>query len=234
MKKMAILLAAVLLLGMLFSGCGQTAVSSIPEGGSSGPGPDADSPYAGLVLEQEQKVVMYASATEPNAIGEVMKLVNERTKAAINTTIDLYFIPSAERATKYPLVMAGGDAVDLIYTANWCYYKEQVEKAGFMELTEDFLQKYMPQTMAALPEAAWEETKINGKMYMVPRNTAAIFPDVGPVINLDIAKKYGFDQDSITTYDDFENFLLAVADNEPGVFAFYASGSNTLYSLALT
>lgn len=235
MKKMAILLTAVLLLGMLFSGCGQTAVSSIPEGGgSSGPGQEAQGPYAGLSLEKEQKVVMYASATEPNAIGEVLKLVNERTKAAINTTIDLYFIPSAERSTKYPLVMAGGDAVDLIYTANWCYYKEQVEKGGFMELTEDFLNKYMPQTMAALPQAAWEETKINGKMYMVPRNTAAIFPDVGPVINVDIAKKYGFDQDAIKTYDDFENFLLTVADNEPGVFAFYASGSNTLYSLALT
>ena len=54
--------------------------------------------------------------------------------------------------------MAGGDTVDLIYTANWCYYKEQVEKAGFMELTEDFLNTYMPQTMATLPESAWKET----------------------------------------------------------------------------
>ncbi len=42
----------------------------------------------------------------------------------------------------------GGDIADLIYTANWCYYKEQVEKAGFLELTEDFLNTYMPQTMA--------------------------------------------------------------------------------------
>ena len=60
-----------------------------------------------------------------------MEAANEKIKAAINTTIDLYFIPSAERAQKYPLVMAGGDEVDLIYTANYCYYKEQVEKAGF-------------------------------------------------------------------------------------------------------
>ncbi len=66
--------------------------------------------------------------------------------------------------------MAGGDEVDLIYTANYCYYKEQVEKAGFMELTEEFLNKYMPQTMATLPESAWKETLINGKIYMVPRS----------------------------------------------------------------
>ena len=41
---------------------------------------------------------MYVTATEPNAIKEVMEAANEKIKAAINTTIDLYFIPSAERA----------------------------------------------------------------------------------------------------------------------------------------
>ena len=58
------------------------------------------------------------------------------------------------------IFMAGGDEVDLIYTANYCYYKEQVEKAGFMELTEEFLNKYMPQTMATLPESAWMYQRI--------------------------------------------------------------------------
>lgn len=234
MKKIAMLLAAVLLLSVLLTGCAKTQGESAPPSVAEESSQATESLYGGFDLSKEQKVVMYASATEPNAIAEVMKLANGRIKEAINTTIDLYFIPGSERATKYPLVMAGGDQVDLIYTANWCYYKEQVEKAGFKELTEDFIKTYLPKTYEVLPQAAWDETKINGKVYMVPRNTAAIFPDSGPVINMDIAGKYGFTADSFKSFDDYENFLLKVADNEPGVYAFYASASNTLRSIALT
>ena len=80
---------------------------------------DGDDPYANIDLSKEETVVMYASASEPNAINEVMEAANEKIKAAINTTIDLYFIPSAERAQKYPLVMAGGDTDVYKRQARW-------------------------------------------------------------------------------------------------------------------
>mgnify|MGYP000620986806 FL=1 len=183
MKKLAFLMAVMMMFTLLLAGCNNTTTSSAPEskpavnrGAGSTPA-DGDDPYANIDLSKEENIVMYVTATEPNAIKEVMEAANEKIKAAINTTIDLYFIPSAERAQKYPLVMAGGDTVDLIYTANWCYYKEQVEKAGFLEQTEDFLNTYIPQTMATLPDAACKETYNNGKIYMVPRSSAAIFPD---------------------------------------------------------
>ena len=76
---------------------------------------------------------------------------------------------------------------DRVYTANHAYYREQVDKGGFRELDMDFIQTYLPQTYGVLPESAWEETHINGKIYMVPRNTASIFPDRGPVIDMDVA-----------------------------------------------
>ena len=236
MRKLAFLLAVMMMFTLLLAGCNNTTsstpVDSSKPADNSGtePGgdtPSTDDPYADIDLSKEETIVMYVTATEPNAIKEVMEAANEKIKAAINTTIELYFIPSAERAQKYPLVMAGGDTVDLIYTANWCYYKEQVEKAGFMELTEDFLNKYMPQTMATLPEAAWKETLINGKIYMVPRSTAAIFPDRGPVVNMDIAEKYGYTADKIKSYKDFRDLLLAIGTNETsnGMYGFYASQS---------
>ncbi len=243
MRKIAMLLAVVMLLGLALTGCNGTTGSSAPQQSSAAgqdnsnaenPGDNSD-PYANIDLGQEEKVVVYVTASEPNAMAEVLKLVNEKTKAAINTTMELYFIPSSERTTKYPLVMAGGDQVDLIYTANWCYYQEQVNKAGFKELTEDFLKEYMPQTWATLPEAAWKETHINGKIYMVPRNTAAIFPDRGPAVNMDIAEKYGYTADKINTYEDFYNLLMAIGTNEVsnGMYAFYASASATLYDIGL-
>lgn len=74
-----------------------------------------------------------------------------------------------------------------------------------MELTPEFLQTNMPQTWATLPESAWEETYVDGKIYMVPRNTAEIFPDRGPFVNMDIAEKYGFTADDIKTYETLKN-----------------------------
>ena len=152
MKKLAFLMAVMMMFTLLLAGCNGTTTSSAPQdsskpaenSGEANQPANTDDPYANIDLSKEETIVMNVTATEPNAIKEVMEAANEKIKAAINTTIDLYFIPSAERAQKYPLVMAGGDTVDLIYTANYCYYKEQVEKAGFMELTEDFLNTYMP------------------------------------------------------------------------------------------
>ena len=240
MKKLALVLAVLMMLG-LFAGCAAKPAESKPAESTPAESTPAEStpaesddPYAGIDLSEEVEVVMYVSATEPNAIAEVVAAANEMSKEDINTTVDLYFIPSSERSTKYPLVMAGGDVVDLIYTANWCYYKEQVEKGGFMELTEDFIAEYMPQTWATLPESAWLETYIGGKIYMVPRSTAAIFPDRGPVINTDVYSKYGYEADDIKDWADLKEALIAIGDKEEGMYAYYASQSYTLSQLALT
>ncbi len=235
MKKLALVLAVLLMLG-LFAGCAEKPAESKPAESTpaeSTPA-DPDNPYAHLDLSEEETIIMYTYGNEPTDMAEILEMVNARTKEAVNATIDLYFVPGSEVSTKYPLIMAGGDEVDLIYTANWCYYKEQVEKAGFTELTEDFIQTYMPQTYATLPPAAWEETKINGKMYLVPRNTAAIPPDVAPIINFDYARQFGYEPEDINSFEKFEEMLLAIADNIDGVYAYYASQSSTMGGVALT
>ena len=67
----------------------------------------------------------------------------------------------------------------------------------------------------------------------VPRNTAEIFPDRGPFVNMDIAEKYGFTADDIKTYDDFKKLLLAIGDKESGngMYAHYQSSTSNLQEL---
>lgn len=239
-RTIALVLATMMLLSVLLSGCGDNSTSSAVSSGSSvatgdAANADPDNPYANLDLSKTENIVTYVVGSEPNAIAEVMAQVNEKTKAAINTTMEMYFIPTSELTTKYPLVMAGGDEVDLVYTANHAYYREQVDKGGFRELDMDFIQTYLPQTYGVLPESAWEETHINGKIYMVPRNTASIFPDRGPVIDMDVAEKYGYTADSFHTWDDFDKFLMAVGTNEVsnGKYAFNASSVANMYDIGL-
>ena len=123
MKKWLTIFLSVSLVLLCFSACGQAAPvsSGLADDTPSAAVADEQSPYAHLDLSKEANVVMYACATEPNAMQEVLELVNQRTKEAVNTTLELYFIPSSERAQKYPLLMAGGDTVELIFTANYCY-----------------------------------------------------------------------------------------------------------------
>lgn len=233
-RTLALVLAAVLLMTALLTGCGNGTSAS----GTNGTGSvavDPNDPYAHIDLSKEEKLVMYVVANEPVDAAEVLELANARMKEQINTTLDVYFIPQAEYATKYPLVMAGGDTMDLIYTANFRDYRSYVEKSSFYELTPEFLQTYMPQTWAILPETAWQETYVDGKIYMVPRNTAAIFPDRGPFVNMDIANKYGYTTEDIKTYDDFKNLVLAIGDKESasGMYAYYQSGSSNMEELGL-
>ena len=231
-RTIALALATMMLMAVLLGGCnnstsstGSSAANGSSTAGGDVSNTDPQNPYANLDLSTEENIVTYVVASEPNAIAEVMAQVNEKLKAAINTTMEMYFIPTSELSTKYPLVMAGGDEIDLIYTANHAYYREQVDKGGFRELTMDFIQKYLPQTYSVLPESAWKETYIGGKIYMVPRNTAEIFPDRGPVIDMDVAAKYDYTADSFHSWEDFDKFLMTVGDKEVpnGKYAFNAS-----------
>ena len=240
-RTIALALAAMMLMAVLLGGCNSnpTNSSSAPADNSTASGDPVDvdlsNPYANIDLSATENIVTYVVASEPNAIQEVMTLVNEKLKAAINTTMEMYFIPTSELSTKYPLVMAGGDEIDLIYTANHAYYREQVDKGGFKELTMDFIQQYLPQTYSVLPESAWKETYIGGKIYMVPRNTAEIFPDRGPVIDMDVAAKYDYTADSFHSWEDFDKFLMAVGTNEVpnGKYAFNASSVANMYDIGL-
>ena len=83
----------MMLLSVLLSGCGDNSTSSAVSSGSSvatgdAANADPDNPYANLDLSKTENIVTYVVGSEPNAIAEVMAQVNEKTKAAINTTME--------------------------------------------------------------------------------------------------------------------------------------------------
>ena len=147
-KTIALVLAAMMLMTLLLSGCGDSSESSKASTGSATTGDaanvDPNNPYANLDTSEEVNLIMYSVADEPLDMDEILEMANERIKSALNATLELYFIPSAEYSVKYPLVLAGGDQVDLIYTANFRDYRNNVEKSSFLELTPEFLQTNMP------------------------------------------------------------------------------------------
>src|SRR5699024_3182174 len=87
----------------------------------------------------------------------------------LNTTVEIKFLNWSDYSTKYSLLLSGGEDVDLIYTAAWCYYNEEAAKGAFLELTDDFLKQYMPYSYEQQPKESWDQISIDGKIYAVPK-----------------------------------------------------------------
>ena len=60
---------------------------------------------------------MYVLGDTPEDMDEVLEKANsEYFEPNLNTTLDLEFLNWSDYSTKYSLLLAGGDSVDLIYT----------------------------------------------------------------------------------------------------------------------
>ena len=98
MKKLAFLMAVMMMFTLLLAGCNNTTTSSAPEskpadnsGAESTPA-DGDDPYANIDLSKEENIVMYVTATEPNAIKEVMEAARKSKRRSILPLICTSFL----------------------------------------------------------------------------------------------------------------------------------------------
>ena len=125
---------------------------------------------AGPDISEEVTLVMYLIGDRPADNDEVFAKINERLKAEINATIDVKFMSWGEYEQKYPLIFASGEDWDIIYTADWCFYNAQATKQGFYEITQEALETYAPMSAETMYPEAWEQAKVDDKVYMLPMN----------------------------------------------------------------
>ena len=182
-----------------------------------------DYDYSGVDLSQPYTVLMYLVGDKFAGTDDVLAKMNEILQKEYNTTLEIEFLPWSDYQTKYPLILAGGEKVDLMYTASWCYLYTEAAKGSFFTLDEDFIKTNMPMTWANQKKESWGQTTINGKCVGVPCNM--MVPNYKYVgIRQDLADKYGIGP--LTSWDDFMNYMLTIAEKETpesGIFAMNAA-----------
>ncbi|MCI5649188.1 MAG: ABC transporter substrate-binding protein [Fusicatenibacter sp.] len=181
--------------------------------------------YANTDLSDSYTVNMYLIGDTPNDWQKVLDKVNAYLEP-YNTKLAVTFMSWSDYQTTYSLVLAGGEQVDLIFTAPWCYMYNEAAKGSFYELTDDFVSKYMPLTDKYQAEESWDETTISGKTIAVPSNVAA---PTGKIVAVrqDLMEKYGMSE--LDTWDDYKEYMLTIAEKETpesGIYALAASGDN--------
>jgi len=247
MKKskflLSVILVLVMLIGIVLSGCDaetgrstepdsseeQTSIDE-PEGTSDTEGSGSDDSGGGLYsqidLSQPYTVNMYVLGDVPEDMDLVLSEINNILKPEFNTTLDITFLAWSDYETKYSLVLAGGEDVDIIYTSSWCFYFTEAAKGAFYEITNDFLSRAMPQTKQTQAEESWAQVTLNGKIYAIPKN------DVSPqakfvAIRDDLREKYGIEP--LTDWNSLEEYLVNIAEKETpesGIWGIAASGGN--------
>ncbi len=169
---------------------------------------------SGLWAENETHLTGYLLGSAPSGLNDVVAALNQKLKADLNATMDINYIGWNELSSKYPLVLAAGENIDWIFTADWCQYMTQAARGAFKEITVADVQKYMPKHWAATPKQSWGQTKVDGKGYMIttatPDRKVTVF-----VIRGDLRKKYGIPP--VTKFSDLGPYLAAVKKNEPSM-----------------
>ena len=187
---------------------------------ADGEGISESSPYygKGYDLADTENIVLYVLGDRPADMDRVLDEVNQKYLLPnLNSTLEVNFLNWSDYQTKYSLILAGGEDVDLMYTSSWCYYNEESGKGAFRELDDDFIQKYFPYTYAEQPEVSWEQAKIGGKIYGVPKGAATFSNYDFIAVRQDLIDKYNLTMPK--DWETFKQYLYELADiqKETGV-----------------
>ncbi|WP_407872544.1 extracellular solute-binding protein [Paenibacillus sp. P36] len=97
------------------------------------------------------------------------KWVKELEKKT-NTDLDIRLVPHADFEKKMVQMFATGDIPDVVQAGASTSGKElagSVQAGVFLELN-DLIKQYAPNLLKTIPQAAWDEVTLNGKIYAIP------------------------------------------------------------------
>ena len=168
------------------------------------------------------ELVMYLVGNKPADYDKVLAKVNEKLKEDIGATVKVHFLGWGEWRNKLPLVLQGGESVDLVVAADYHPHRDFALKGAYMDIT-DLYPKYAPDAAKQLDPQIYDSVLVNDRLYWVPANSAGTNPH-GYVVRGDLMDKYGIED--IGSGDDFIEYLLKVKENEKGLMPYNASQSD--------
>ncbi|HEX7056361.1 MAG TPA: ABC transporter substrate-binding protein [Bacilli bacterium] len=220
------LLAFLITFSLVLAGCGgsdsgssadgannnQTANSANSDDASAAGQASGEGEGSGIDTSKPVQLTMYLLGAAPQGLPDVLKQVNEKLQKDINATLEINYIDWGNLQSKYPLLLASGEPIDLIYTADWNFYAQEAAKGAFMPLTQEMLQKYMPRHWKATSQDIWNGTMIDGKYFMIPTSS----PDKkvqAALIRKDLREKYNVPE--IHKFSELEPYFAALKKNNP-------------------
>jgi putative aldouronate transport system substrate-binding protein len=144
----------------------------------------------------------------PLVTAEINKLLLKK----VNATVKFQHLTWTDWQTRYKLLITSGEAVDILYAANWNDYATYARNGAYKQIDE-LLPKAAPELLKAIPKTSWDGVKIQGKIYAIPPLRYGYSGTGHLLYRADLAKKWG--AAPVTDFATFTAFLDAVKKNAP-------------------
>lgn len=177
----------------------------------------------------EKVVKCYFPSDKQQDLQLVNDKISELTMEKAGFKVSINFLDNAAYEERMNMNMASRENYDVAWVGYMSTMLDGVNKGGIAELDE--LLKETPELYASIPDYAWEQSKVDGKIYAVP-NIQILYSQMGINVKKDLAEKYNLDISKIRKTTDLEPFFEQIKQNEPNVYAFDpAYGVNSFYDL---
>ncbi len=248
-KALAVLLAATMTAGLTACGGGDAAPTA-----DSGSGTEADSAATGDDASgkdaapadnaasdadtSEHVVITYMTGDAPsgdalNTYNDMMEKLNAILTEKVNAELETYFISWTDYLANYNLTLAQMDgSVDLVGTSSdWLDSWPNAKNGAFLELSEEMLQTYAPQTWANVPADHWELCKYDGEIYLMPEDNYAQWTNHGYIYRMDWAKEAGL-ADGVHSWEDMTAYWKYCKETFPDLVALWDSDGTSYNAMS--
>ncbi|WP_199615937.1 ABC transporter substrate-binding protein [Paenibacillus alkalitolerans] len=232
-KLMAVFLALVLTLSIVAcTGGGNNATGGESQGtdnkGTSGETASGDTGEIDTSKFVKISYVVLGNKPTNGQFEAVMEKVNEIMKKKINAELEWKWVEWADWQTKYNLLLASGEPLDLITIGtDWLDTWGNAQRGAFKPL-DDLLPKYAPITWGEVPEEHWAESKFKGQIVLIPENSFTQWVNHGFMYRGDWAKEAGITE-PIKDFEGIGKYLQYVKDNKPDVIPWDATGAGGVW-----
>jgi putative aldouronate transport system substrate-binding protein len=218
-KGLLTLLLAPTLVATFMAGCGSSAppaaATQAPatEQAADTQAADTQAAAAPAAIDTSKYVdlTMYLIGSPAVDYDAMVAEMNAQMKTDINANVNIVWIGWGDFSTKYPLVLASGESIDLLYTSNWLSYVKNASKGAFLAL-EDLAPVYAPKTWAAQTDDMKKTCTVGGHIYaMSPKFSQ--YGAMGYIVRGDLMDKMGLK--AINSMDDFATYCDGVLKYAP-------------------
>lgn len=212
-------LLMLLAITLIAAGCGNSNAANT----SNKPSETKDS---GDASEEKQldpyKIILVLPGAQPKDEQLVLGEVNKILKEKINATLEIRSIDWSAWGDKTNLMFTSNEAFDLIFSAGWNGYTQQVGKGQFIPL-DDLVAEYGQAFLDTIDPEIVTAAKVDGKLYGMVANKE-FAADKGLILRKDLVDKYKFDLSAIKELADMEPLFQTIKENEPDVTPFIVNG----------
>ncbi len=124
------------------------------------------------------------------AEAEVEALFNEKLAEELpGIQVELEKVPFSDYAQRYQLALAAKEEIDMVWSGYLLSYVTEATNGSFLAL-DDLIKEYGQDMYKEIPEWAWKQQSLNGKIYSVPNMQQVVREGKALYFKQDQADKY--------------------------------------------